>query len=93
MENDNINPDHYKSHPSGVECIEITEHFPFCVGNAIKYLWRAGLKKDASLKGIDKEIEDVKKAKWYIERHLAKLEKEATHEIKMKSGEIKFTAE
>ncbi len=37
-------PPHYNSHPSGVECIEITEHYNFCVGNAIKYVWRAGLK-------------------------------------------------
>ena len=40
----NINPNHYKSHPSGIECIQITEHFNFCLGNAIKYIWRAGLK-------------------------------------------------
>ncbi|MFD0384476.1 DUF3310 domain-containing protein [Streptomyces stramineus] len=34
-------PAHYTSHPSGVECIEITQHFNFPIGNAIKYLWRA----------------------------------------------------
>jgi len=52
-------PTHYNSHPSGIECIEIVKHFNFSVGNAIKYLWRAGLKGDA--------IEDLKKAKWYID--------------------------
>src|SRR5581483_2936486 len=34
-------PPHYTSHPSGVECIQVTEHMNFCLGNAIKYLWRA----------------------------------------------------
>jgi hypothetical protein len=61
MENDLVNnPKHYKSHPSGVECIEITQHHDFCIGNAIKYLWRAGLKNS------DNEIQDLKKAIWYI---------------------------
>ena len=55
-------PAHYTSHPSGVECIQITEHMGFCVGNAIKYLWRAGLKQDA--------IEDLKKAAWYVNREI-----------------------
>ena len=73
---DNVNhPKHYTSHPSGVECIEITEHYSFCVGNAIKYLWRAGLKKDGTLADIDKEIEDVQKAAWYVQRHLENLQK------------------
>lgn len=73
---DNVNhPTHYTSHPSGVECIEITEHYSFCVGNAIKYLWRAGLKKDGTLDDIDKEIEDVQKAAWYVQRHLENLQK------------------
>lgn len=58
-------PKHYTSHPSGVECIQITEHYNFCIGNAIKYLWRAGLKFDGA-----NEIEDCKKAIWYINRHI-----------------------
>lgn len=61
-----INPKHYQSHPSGTECITITEHFNFCLGNAIKYIWRAGLKGDA--------VEDLKKARWYIEREIARIE-------------------
>ena len=40
------NPKHYTSHPSGVECIEIAEMLPFNLGNALKYLWRAGKKLD-----------------------------------------------
>ena len=58
------NPSHYTSHPSGVECIQIVEHMPFCVGNAIKYLWRWGLKES------EKPEQDLKKAIWYIEREI-----------------------
>lgn len=64
---DNVNsPKHYTQHPSGIECIEITRHYDFCTGNAIKYLWRAGLKEDISMSEVDKEIEDLEKAVWYI---------------------------
>ena len=59
-------PKHYTSHPSGVECIQVTEHMGFNLGNAVKYIWRADLKADA--------IEDLKKAKWYIERELKRRE-------------------
>ena len=55
-------PEHYTSHPSGIECIQITEHMGFCLGNAIKYIWRADLKGSA--------VEDLEKAQWYIEREL-----------------------
>ena len=68
MTNDAVNhPKHYTSHPSGVECIKVTEHLNFCIGNAIKYLWRAGLKDGNS------DIQDLKKAVWYIEREIARL--------------------
>ena len=60
-------PPHYTSSPSGIECITVTEHMNFCRGNAIKYLWRAGDKGNA--------IEDLKKARWYIDREIARLEK------------------
>jgi hypothetical protein len=62
IQSDPTNPNHYKSHPSKVECIQITEHMNFCRGNAIKYIWRAGEKGN--------EIEDLEKAKWYIEREI-----------------------
>lgn len=69
-DHDNVNhPKHYTSHPSGVECIDVTEHMNFCLGNALKYIWRADLKHDA--------IEDLEKAKWYIERELLKRKEEA----------------
>ena len=73
-EHDAVNhPKHYTSHPSGVECIEITRHYTFDIGNAIKYLWRAGLKKEQGLSDIEKEIEDCKKAIWYINDHIKHL--------------------
>lgn len=73
-ENDMVNhPSHYTSHPSGIECIEITRYYCFAIGNAIKYLWRAGLKKDASLKDKQKEIEDLQKAVWYINDRIKQL--------------------
>lgn len=68
-------PPHYTSHPSGVECIEITRHYEYSVGNAIKYLWRAGLKDDASLDSVEKQIQDLEKAKWYIDDKIAQLKK------------------
>lgn len=71
---DNVNhPKHYTSHPSGIECIEITRHYCFAIGNAIKYLWRAGLKKDSSLEDRQKEIEDLEKAIWYIKDRIKQL--------------------
>lgn len=65
--NDQINhPKHYTSDPSGIECIDITRHRNFNIGNAIKYLWRAGLKEDKDRKLIDKQVEDLNKAVWYL---------------------------
>ena len=57
-------PPHYTSHPSGVECIQITEHMGFNLGNALKYIWRADLKGNA--------VEDLEKAIFYINRELVK---------------------
>lgn len=65
--NDQINhPKHYTSDPSGIECIDITRHRNFNIGNAIKYLWRVGLKEDKDRKLIDKQVEDLNKAVWYL---------------------------
>lgn len=74
MKKDNINhPSHYTSHPSGIECIDIAEHHDFCIGNAIKYLWRAGLKSEDGVSKKEKQIEDLKKAIWYIKREIKHL--------------------
>ena len=60
-------PKHYTAHPSGVECIEIAEHMSFCLGNVLKYIWRAGTK--------GKQIEDLKKAEYYIRCEIARIER------------------
>lgn len=59
-------PSHYTSHPSGVECIEITRHMNFPLGNAVKYIWRADLKHDA--------IEDLRKARTYLDIEIKRRE-------------------
>jgi hypothetical protein len=59
-------PKHYLSHPSGIETIQITEHMGFCLGNVIKYVLRAPYK--------GKELEDLKKARWYLSREIERLE-------------------
>lgn len=74
MENRVNHPDYYNSHPSGIECIDIIRHYCFDIGNAIKYLWRAGLKKEIGLDEKQKEIEDLKKAIWYIKDRIKQLE-------------------
>lgn len=72
---DNVNhPKHYTSDPSGVECIQITKYRDFCIGNAIKYLWRAGLKSDSNVTDKEKEIEDLQKAIWYINEKIKMLQ-------------------
>lgn len=52
------NPSHYRSHPSGIECIDVIRGLPFSAGNAIKYIWRAGQK--------DSTLQDLDKALWYV---------------------------
>ena len=55
-------PAHYTDHPSGIEAITICEHMSFCLGNVMKYIWRADLKNNA--------MEDLAKAKWYLDREI-----------------------
>jgi hypothetical protein len=67
--NDPVNrPSHYTSHPSGVECIQVVEHMTFNLGNAIKYIWRHGLKPNPD------SLEDLRKARWYIDREIQRLQ-------------------
>ena len=63
--------EHYNSHPSGVECIEIIRHENLNCGNAIKYIWRRG-EKDDTLEGM---IKDLKKAAYYVNDEIKRLEK------------------
>ena len=68
MKHDPVNhPKHYTTHPSGIECIEITRHMGFNLGNAMKYIWRADLKNNA--------VEDLEKAIWYIKDEIEKRKK------------------
>ncbi|MGW3232451.1 DUF3310 domain-containing protein [Kitasatospora sp. NPDC001095] len=68
MTGDPVNhPDHYTWLP--VEVIEITRHFSFVRGNALKYLLRAGRKGEA--------LQDLRKARWYLNDEIRQLEKEA----------------
>ena len=68
-------PPHYKAHPSGVECIQITEHMSFCLGNAIKYIWRAGVKSSDP-------VEDLSKAVWYVNREITRIEKNQEERVR-----------
>lgn len=62
--NDEVNhPPHYNAHPGGIECIQVAEHMNFCLGNVIKYVWRADLKNGT---------EDLEKARWYLDREIAR---------------------
>jgi hypothetical protein len=65
---DEVNhPKHYNSHPSGIECIHVVEHMSFNVGNAVKYLWRIGLKPGSNA------LVDLEKARWYVEREIERI--------------------
>ena len=50
----------YNQHPSGIECIQVVERMSFCLGNAVKYLWRAGHKDDV--------LDELQKAQYYVLR-------------------------
>ena len=64
--NDPVNhPRHYTNHPSGIECIQVVEYFNFNLGNAIKYIWRAGEKGN--------QVQDLEKAAWYLNREIQRL--------------------
>jgi hypothetical protein len=68
---DDVNhPTHYNKHPSGIECIEVARHMTFNVGIAIKHLWRSGLKDG------EPSLKDLKKAAWYLNDEIQKLERE-----------------
>lgn len=84
---DAINPNHYKT--SGIETIEVTQLFDFCLGNFIKYVWRAGHKRNAE--------EDLNKALWYLARGIAtnsytRVTEGAVREFRqLVSGDASFT--
>lgn len=55
-------PRHYNQHESGIECIELVENLPANLANAVKYLWRCGLKS------TETPLRDLKSARWYTAR-------------------------
>lgn len=63
-------PAHYQG---SIECIDVVRYMPFWKGNAIKYLWRAGIKQEVGKSDVDKEIEDLEKAIWYINDRINQL--------------------
>lgn len=63
-------PLHYRWHPSGVECIDIASAFDYALGNVIKYVWRCDYK--------GKAVEDLKKARTYLDRAIAERESETS---------------
>ena len=76
MSNDNINhPKHYTDTPFGLEVIDITEHYDFCLGNALKYILRAGKKEEKGQDINQKTIEDLGKAVWYLNREMQRQKK------------------
>lgn len=75
---DDVNhPKHYTSDPSGVECIQITRHRNFNIGNAFKYIWRLGLKESAGKTTKEKTLQDIDKAIWYLQDERKRIEAEA----------------
>lgn len=66
-------PPHYTQHPSGIECIQVTEHMNFCLGNAVKYIWRHADKGNS--------LEDLKKARWYLDREIARIERQSLEKV------------
>ena len=67
-------PKHYNTHPSGVECLDIVRHHNFNVGNVIKYCWRAGLKHEEGKDDLVKQIEDLRKAEFYLRDEIMRLD-------------------
>ena len=75
-------PAHYNKHPRGIEVIDFVEHMDFCTGNAIKYLCRAEHKGN--------ELEDLRKAIWYIQRKIDTLENKNENKGRIVSIQLIF---
>ena len=74
-------PPYYNQHPAGIECIDIIRHYTCDIANTLKYLWRAGLKTEMGKEDAEKEIEDLKKALWYIEDYRKHVNKRSTYTL------------
>ena len=82
---EHLKSDDMVNHPShyiwlkelcGIEVIDITRHLDFDLGNAIKYILRAGHKSEQGYNNIEKEIEDLQKALFYINDKINMLKNE-----------------
>ena len=77
---DNVNhPPHYTwlKDKCGIEVIDITRHMDFDLGNVVKYVLRQGLKSEEGMSSKEKAIEDLKKARWYLDDKIKILEGES----------------
>ena len=81
-------PAHYNQHPCGIECISIIRHYVCDTANAVKYLWRAGLKTELGKSDAEKEIEDLEKALWYINDYLSNKTGETINYIQKNQVEV-----
>lgn len=76
---DNINhPSHYTwlKEKAGIEVIDITRHMDFNLGNVIKYVLRSGRKQEKGMTDNEKRLEDLKKARWYLDDEIREAEKD-----------------
>lgn len=80
---DPINPSHYTTHPSGVQCIEISQHLSGCLAQAFQYVWRCGQKDDPA--------QELNKALWFIERELTIAKPQIIRELFFKEALVKVT--
>lgn len=73
-----LHPSHYTwlQAKCGIEVIDITRHLDFDLGNAVKYILRAGHKTEEGMSSREKEIEDLQKAMFYINDKIKMLEGE-----------------
>jgi hypothetical protein len=65
-------PGHYGGKENPYEAIKVIDAWElgFSLGNTVKYISRAGKK------GTDKELQDLRKALWYLQHHIEQLENE-----------------
>lgn len=88
MKEDMVNhPSHYTwlKEKCGIEVIDITRHMDFDLGNVIKYVLRSGHKEESDMTVLEKQIEDLKKAEWYLNDKIAQLQL-----IRSKENELPF---
>ena len=81
---DNVNhPSYYTwlKDKCGIEVIDITRHMDFDLGNVVKYVLRHGLKSEEGMSNKEKAIEDLKKARWYLDKEIARREAKINENI------------